>query len=128
MIDVDQLRDELTRGLCGADVAESFRALSPDEQTSILRVLKLQELSDGRRLYLRAALQALFPVGDVYFYEGKFLLCLPDDESPAALSKVALIKNLFMDAGNSRLEVYFARHVGVFGTPRTMRLDEIILY
>ena len=128
MIKVDELRDELTRGLWGADVAENFRALSPEEQTSILRVLKRQELGGGRRLYFRAALQSLFPAGNVYFYEGKFLLCLPEDKSAAALSKVALIKILFMDAGNSRLEIYFARRFGVFGTPQTMRLDEMILY
>lgn len=122
------LRDELIRGCWGTAAKENFLALSQNEQSKILYALKRQELCDGRRLFFRLALQILFPVGNVYFYEGKFLLCLPEEISDAALKKIELIKILFMDAGNSELEIYFGRRFGVFGTPQTMRLDEMILY
>ena len=122
------LRDELNNGYWGAAAKENFLALSESEQAKILYALKKQEMCDGRRLFFRLALQSLFPVGDIYFYEGKFLLCLPEENSDAALKKIELIKILFMNAGNSELEIYFGRRFGVFGTPQTMRLDEMILY
>lgn len=121
------LRAELEGGIWGSAARENFLALTVEEQGAVLRALKAQELSGGRRLKFRMALQGLFPTGEIYFFEGKFLLWLPVEE-PTTPTKIALIKILFMDAGNSALEVYFGRRLGIFGTPTTLRLDEMILY
>ena len=113
------LRGELSCGIWGATAKEIFSTLTTDEQ--------LQELSDGRQLKFMLALKSLFPDSEIYFY-GKFLLFLPEEKSEAALRKVELIKILFMEVGNTELEIYFGKSFGVFGTPQTMRLDEMILY
>jgi len=121
------LRDELQSGKWGAAAKEIFQILTPPEQNSILHALKLQELSQGRRLEFLLAVKGLFPNSEIYFYK-KFLLWLPEVESATAWKKIELIKILFMEVGNTELEIYFGAHFGVFGTPRTMRLDEMILY
>ena len=121
------LRGELSCGIWGATAKEIFSTLTTDEQNLILQALKLQELSDGRQLKFMLALKSLFPDSEIYFY-GKFLLFLPEEKSEAALRKVELIKILFMEVGNTELEIYFGKSFGVFGTPQTMRLDEMILY
>ncbi len=122
------LREELNQGYYGAEAKKIFGALTQAEQDLILRALKLQEQCEGRQLKFMLALKSLFPHSEIYFHTGKFLLCLPEEKSAAALEKIELIKILFMAAGNSELEIYFGEHFGVFGTPRTMRLDEMILY
>ena len=121
------LREELNCGYWGATAKKLFNALNAVEQTAILRALKLQELSQGRRLKFLLAVKSLFPNSEIYFYK-KFLLWLPEEKSQAALNKIALIKILFMEVGNTELEIFFGAHFGVFGSPNTMCLDEMILY
>lgn len=121
------LREELNCGYWGATAKKLFNALNAVEQSAILRALKLQELSQGRRLKFLLAVKSLFPNSEIYFYK-KFLLWLPEEKSQAALNKIALIKILFMEVGNTELEIFFGAHFGVFGSPQTMRLDEMILY
>lgn len=77
---------------------------------------------------LRLAAQSLFPTARIYFNEGKFLMCLTDAKTDSALKKIELLKILFMDVSNAEIETYFEKTFGVFGTPQTMRLDEMILY
>lgn len=122
------LRDEINRGCYGESAKIFFGELTAAEQNSILRALRLQELSEGRELRLSLALRKIFPDGRLFFNDGKFLLWLPEKKSVAALHKIALIKILFMDVGNNELEIYFERCFGVFGAPATMQLDEMILY
>ena len=122
------LRDEIECGYFGEDVKEIFATLTDSEQNLILRALKLQEISEGRRLMLRLAAQSLFPTARIYFNAGKFLMCLPDAKTDSALKKIELLKILFMDVSNAEIETYFEKSFGVFGTPQTMRLDEMILY
>ncbi|MBR2773362.1 MAG: hypothetical protein IKD73_00020 [Selenomonadaceae bacterium] len=121
------LRAELNRGDYGTTAKELFDTLTQAEQDLILRALRVQEQCGGRQLQFTLAIKSLFPDSELYFYK-KFLLCLPEPESEATLRKIELIKILFMEVGNTELELYFGRHFGVFGTPRTMRLDEMILY
>ncbi|MBR4904365.1 MAG: hypothetical protein IKZ53_06815 [Selenomonadaceae bacterium] len=121
------LREELNRGYYGATAEEIFFTLTTDEQDLILQALKLQELSEGRQLKFMLALKSLFPDSEIYFYK-KFLLYLPEEESEATLKKIELIKILFMEVGNTEIEIYFGKCFGVFGKPQTMRLDEMILY
>ena len=121
------LREEINRGDYGTRAKELFGTLSITEQDLILRALRLQEQVGGRQLKFTLAIKSLFPKSEIYFYK-KFLLWLPEPESEATLNKIELIKILFMDVGNMELELYFGRHFGVFGTPWTMRLDEMILY
>lgn len=122
------LRDEILNGYFGDDVKEIFATLKDDEQNLILRALKLQELSEGRQLMFRLAAQSLFPIAHIYFNEGKFLMCVPDAKTDSALKKIELLKILFMDFSNAEIDVYFGCHLGIFGTPQTMHLDEMILY
>lgn len=121
------LRTEINRGYYGTRAKELFGTLTIAEQDSILHALKLQEQCGGRQLQFTLAIKSLFPDSELYFYK-KFLLWLPEPRSEATLNKIELIKILFMDVGNTELELYFGRHFGVFGTPRTMQLDEMILY
>ena len=121
------LRKELNRGYYGKRAKELFGTLTITEQDLILRALKVQEQSGGWRLQFTLAIKGLFPDSELYFYK-KFLLWLPEPSSEATLNKIELIKILFMEVGNTELELYFGRHFGVFGTPWTMRLDEMILY
>ena len=121
------LRKEINRGCYGTRAKELFGTLTTPEQDLILRALKLQEQCGGRQLQFTLAIKSLFPKSELYFYK-KFLLWLPEPRSEAMLNKIELIKILFMDVGNTELEIYFGRHFGVFGTPQTMRLDEMILY
>ena len=121
------LREELQSGKWGAEAKDIFQTLTPPEQNLIVHALKLQELSQSRRLEFLLAVKGLFPNSEIYFYK-KFLLWLPEIETAAARRKVELIKILFMDVGNTELEIFFGAHFGVFGSPRTMRLDEMILY
>lgn len=121
------LREEINRGYYGTRAKELFGTLTTPEQDLILRALKLQEQCGGRQLQFTLAIKSLFPDSELYFYK-KFLLWLPEPRSEETLNKIELIKILFMDVGNTELELYFGRHFGVFGTPRTMRLDEMILY
>ena len=121
------LRAELNCGHWGATAKKLFNSLNAVEQSAILRALKLQELSQGRRLKFLLAVKSLFPNSEIYFYK-KFLLWLPEEKSQAALNKIALIKILFMEVGNTELEIFFGAHFGVFGSPNTMCLDEMILY
>ena len=121
------LRKELNRGYYGKRAKELFGTLTIAEQALILRALKVQEQSVERRLQFTLAIKSLFPDSELYFYK-KFLLWLPEPSSEATLNKIELIKILFMEVGNTELELYFGRHFGVFGTPWTMRLDEMILY
>ena len=122
------LRNEIFQNFYGVEIKEIFFALSPIEQNLILRALRLQELSKGRRLYFRLAVQSLFPHAKVYFNSGKWLMFLPEKKSDSALKKIELIKILFMDFSNAEIDLYFEKSFGVFDTPRTMRLDEMILY
>ena len=121
------LREEINHGYYGTRARELFGTLTIAEQGLILRTLKLQEQCGGRRLKFTLAIKSLFPNSELYFYK-KFLLWLPEPRSETTLNKIELIKILFMDVGNTELELYFGRHFGVFGTPQTMRLDEMILY
>ena len=121
------LRQEIERGYFGETVKEVFETLTENEQKLILRALKLQELSEGRRLMLRLAVQSLFPKARVYFNAGKFLMYLPDKKTDSIQQKLELLKILFMDVSNAEIETYFERHFGVFGTPQTMHLDELVL-
>lgn len=122
------LSTELNNGYWGATAKKIFSELTEDERYIILRALKLQEQTEGRRLKFLLAFKNLFPVSEVYRYNGRFLLCLPEEKSEAALKKIELIKILFLEVGNVELEIYFGEHFGVFGSPQTMRLDEMILY
>lgn len=122
------LREEIKSGCYGEAAKNFFSALKDTEQDLILRALKLQELSSGRRLSLRLAVYSLFPDGQLVFNEGKFLLWLPCKESAATLNKIELIKILFMDFSNAELDIYFGRSFGMFGSPQTLLLDEVILY
>ena len=122
------IRAELLKGYWGAAAKEKFSALTADEQYGILRALKLQEQTEGRRLRFVLAFKSLFPVSEIYNYDGKFLLWLPEKESATTLEKIALIKILFLEVGGAEPEIYFGEHFGVFGTPQTMRLNEMILY
>lgn len=121
------LREELNRGYYGMKAKEIFATLTQAEQDLILRALKLQEQCDGRQLKFTLAVKSLFPNSELYFYK-KFLLWLPEPKTEATLKKIELIKILFMEVGNTELELYFEKHFGVFGKPQTMRLDEMILY
>ena len=121
------LRKELLSGTWGAAAKEIFQSLTPAEQKSILHALKLQELSAGRSLEFLAAVKGLFPDSEIYFYK-RFLRWLPEEDSATARRKIKLIKILFMEVGNTELEIFFGAHFGVFGSPRTMQLDEMILY
>ena len=121
------LRREINRGDYGKTVKELFDTLTQTKQVSILRALRLQEQDACRQLRFTLAIKSLFPDSELYFYK-KFLLWLPEPKSEATLNKIELIKILFMEVGNTELELYFGRHFGVFGTPWTMRLDEMILY
>lgn len=121
------LREEINRGDYGTRAKELFGTLTQAEQDLILRALRLQEQCGGRQLQFTLAIKSIFPKSELYFYK-KFLLWLPEPSSEATLDKIELIKILFMDVGNTELELYLGRHFGVFGTPRTMRLDEMILY
>ena len=122
------LRDEIDCGYFGDEVKEIFATLTDEEQNLILRALKLQEFSEGRQIMFRLAAQSLFPTARIYFNAGKFLMCLPDAKTDSALKKIELLKILFMDVSNAEIETYFEKSFGVFGTPQTMRLDEMILY
>lgn len=124
----ENLRDEILKDFYGVEVKEIFLILSPHEQNLILRVLRLQENSEGRRLQFMLAVQSLFPRAKVYFNFGKCLMHLPEKKSDSALKKIELIKILFMDFSNADIELYFEKSFGVFDAPKTMRLDEIILY
>lgn len=121
------LRKEINCGYYGKRAKELFDTLTITEQDSILRALKVQEQCGGRRLQFTLAIKNLFPDSELYHYK-KFLLWLPEPRSEATINKIELIKILFMEVGNTELELYFGRHFGVFGTPRTMHLDEMILY
>ena len=118
----------LQAGYFGEKAKEIFAELTSDEQNLILRALKLQEISDGRRLMFRLAAQSLFPTARIYFNAGKFLMYIPSSKTDLSMKKIELLKILFMDISNAEIETYFERHFGVFGTPQTMRLDEMILY
>lgn len=122
------LREEIEGGYFGDAVKKIFATLDDVEQNLILRALKLQELSQGRKLMFRLATQSLFPTARVYFNAGKFLMYLPDAKTDSALNKIELLKILFMDVSNAKIDLYFERHFGIFGTPQTMHLDEMILY
>ena len=117
------LRDELEGGYFGDEVKKIFATLDDDEQNLILRALKIQELSKGRRLMFRLAAQSLFPTARIYFHEGKFLMYLPQAETDSTLKKIELLKILFMDVSNAEIDLYFELPFGVFGTPQTMRLN-----
>lgn len=121
------LRSELNQGFYGNRAKELFATLTQAEQDLILRTLKLQEQCGGRQLKFSLAIKSLFPDSELYFYK-KFLLWLPEPKTEATLRKIELIKILFMEVGNTELELYFEKHFGVFGKPQTMRLDEMILY
>ena len=121
------LRHEIEHGYFGETVKEVFETLTENEQKLILRALKLQELSEGRRLMFRLAVQSLFPAARVYFNAGKFLMYLPYKKNDSIQQKLELLKILFMDISNAEIETYFERHFGVFGTPQTMHLDELVL-
>lgn len=122
------LRNEIELGYFGDTVKEIFSTLDDVEQNLILRALKLQELSKGRQLMFRLAAQSLFPTARIYFNAGKFLMYLPYAENDSARRKIELLKILFMDVSNAEIETYFERHFGIFGTPQTMQLDEMILF
>ena len=122
------LRKELEGGYFGDSAKKIFSTLTNNEQNLILRALKLQELSKGRQLMFRLAAQSLFPKAKIYFNEGKFLMYLPEVKTETALNKIELLKILFMDVSNNDIDLYFERHFGIFGTPQTMLLDEMILY
>lgn len=124
----ENLRDEILKDFYGVEVKEIFLLLSPREQNLILRALRLQEISEGRRLQFMLAVQSLFPHAKVYFNSGKWLMHLPEKKSELALKKIELIKILFMDFSNAEIESYFEKSFGVFDAPKTMRLDELILY
>lgn len=121
------LRDEIKAGYYGESVKENFSVLLPAEQNLILRALRLQEVSQGRRLKFRLAVQGLFPNSRVCFFEGRWLLYLPQKKSELTLKKVALIENLFMDFSNAEMELYFEKPFGVFGMPQTMVLDSMVI-
>ena len=121
------LRDELEGGYFGDAAKKIFATLDDAEQNLILRALKLQELSQGRKLMFRLAAQSLFPTARVYFNAGKFLMYLPDAENDSTLQKIELLKILFMDVSNAEIDLYFEWHFGVLGTPQTMQLDKMIL-
>ncbi len=122
------LRDEITNGCYGSEAKNFFCALTTDEQKKILRALRLQELSGGRELKFSLAARSLFPDAKIFFHAGKFLIWLPEKKSDAALKKIELIKILFMDLSNAEFEIFFERSFGVFGSPATLQLDEMILY
>ena len=122
------LRDELEGGRYGSEAKNFFCALTTDEQKKILRALRLQELSGGRELKFSLAARKLFPDAKIFFNAGKFLIWLPEKKSDAALKKIELIKILFMDLSNAEFEIFFERSFGVFGSPATLQLDEMILY
>lgn len=124
----ENLRDEILKDFYGVEVKEIFLLLSPIEQNLILHALRLQEISEGKRVQFMLAVQSLFPRAKIYFNSGKWLMYLPEKKSDLILKKIELIKILFMDFSNADIELYFEKSFGVFDEPKTMRLDEMILY
>ena len=125
----DELDEELSLGCFGAESREIYERLKPEQKREIVRLLRKQESEQGRRLYFREAVKALFPQAALYFYHGDdiFLIYLPQAENGEDAGCMRLLVMLFLDA-TAKWQVYWEHPFGIIGRKRTMRLNNMRLY
>lgn len=124
------LEEELAKNFYGSRAGEIFRQLDSSAKRKVARLLRLQEECEGRKLFFREAIQDFFAGAKSYFYEDeeKFLLYLPQAESPEGKKIIELSTILFLDISCRTPEIFWGNHFGIIGEPETMRLDQTIIF
>ena len=103
--------------------------LTVEERTHLQKLLDLQKLSGGRRLYFEEALAEIFPGTDCYYYrpDKKFILSLPYEETEINRQRVNYLRYCFFDI-TAEWQLYWHYPVGIIGRKKTMRLNEMKIY
>ena len=124
------LGQELAKDFYGTRAGEIFRQFNSSAKRKVMRLLRLQEECEGRKLFFREAIQVFFAGAKIYFYEDeeKFLLYLPQEESADGKKIIELLTILFLDISCRTPEIFWGNHFGIIGEPETMRLDQTIIF
>lgn len=125
----DELHRSLTEGYFGAQVQRTYGNLEPMRQQMIVSFLRKQEEEDGRRLYFREAVKAIFPRSFLYFYHPDqiFLIYLPQAENAADEDCMQLLRMLFLDV-TAQMQLYWKYPFGIIGRNAMMRMNHMKLY
>lgn len=124
------LEQELAKNFYGERAGEIFRQLDSSAKRKIVRLIRLQEECEGRKLFFSEAIQEFFAGVKIYFYEDeeKFLLYLPQAESLYGKKIIELSTILFLDISCRTPEIFWENHFGIIGEPETMQLDRTIIF
>ena len=90
------------------------------------QIIKLYSGGESRILFCNA-LRAVF--SDIYVYmldDEKILLYIGEKENYVAMRKITLIKDIFLPI-ETKMDIFWNKHFGVFELEETMILDEIAL-
>ena len=129
LLEEDLLHEELERGCFGARIKNIYCGLSPEQRRLVVGFLRKQEMAQGRRLYFREALKAMFPQAHLYYYhtDDVFLIYLPQQENDDDRDCMDLLTMLFLDV-SAQWQVYWEHPFGIIGRRQTMRLNRMRLY
>ena len=125
----DELSRSLMEGRFGVQMQRAYCDLEPMRQQMIVSFLRKQEEEDGRRLYFREAVKAIFPRSFLYFYhpDQKFLIYLPQAENAADEECMQLLRMLFLDV-TAQMQLYWEYPFGIIGRNAMMRMNHMKLY
>lgn len=128
-VQAEILGAEIETGACGESARRLYLNLTDAEKKIVAEILRRYENSGRRKIFFREAVQEFFPAAAIYFNQRdkKFLLYLPQPENSSDAGKISLLKILFLDA-TAELRIFWAKHFGIIGREKTMRLGNLALY
>ena len=103
--------------------------LSLQEKIQLKKILNLQNINEGRKLYFEEALPIIFPGAEFYYYEPdeKFLIFIPYKETEHNKLRLHYLCYYFFDI-TARLQPYWEYPFGIIGRKKTMVLNHMKLY
>ena len=103
--------------------------LSHQEQIRLQKILSLQKINEGRKLYFEEALPIIFPSAECYYYEPdeKFLIFIPYKETERNKLRLHYLCYYFFEI-TAKLQTYWEYPFGIIGRKKTMVLNHTRLY
>lgn len=123
----NNLINEIMQGSLSEKYRQEFEWLTGEEQDALMEQM-IRLYSGGECIILFcSALKAVF--SDIYVYmldNEKILLYIGEKENYVAMRKITLIKDIFLPI-ETKMDIFWNKHFGVFELEETMILDEIAL-
>ena len=103
--------------------------LSIQEQIRLQKLLNLQKINEGRKLYFEEALPIIFPGAECYYYmpDEQFLLFIPYKETEHHKLRLHYLCYYFFDI-TAKVQLYWEHPFGIIGRKNTMVLNHMRIH